>query len=290
MSEVSLFETMFESEISKIVSFLDNWFVKKETESHGLSQLNSSITYSMFSSGKRFRPLLSLLTAKALGEEEETVLAFACATELIHTYSLIHDDLPLMDNDDFRRGQPTNHKVYGEAMALLAGDALLTEAFRMISESYTQKPQLGLKAVSLLAKASGRDGMVGGQAIDIKALEGHKTSIEELKTMHAMKTGALIAVSVEGAALLSGATTEEQTRLREFGELLGLAFQLSDDVLDHQEGEEELSGFPLVMGVEETKAYLQEVTKKALESLEGFGDSAEALKKVVEFNINRIDF
>lgn len=288
MSEVQKIEQLFSSEINSIVSYLEEWFPKVSEESYGMGQLHSSVRYSIFSSGKRFRPILSLLTARALGQDEKYVVPFAVATELVHTYSLIHDDLPLMDNDDFRRGRPTNHKVYGDAMALLAGDALLTEAFSVVSENYLEDANKGLRATALLAKAVGLHGMVGGQAIDIKALEGHQVEFDELIRLHNMKTGALIAVAIEGAAVLSGASVKEQKALKDFGLKLGLAFQVADDILDHREDGEELSGFPKIIGLSETEEYLKKITEEAKDLLDGFGDRAVDLLKITEFNYNRV--
>ncbi len=174
----------------------------------GIQKLKDSMSYSLSKGGKRFRPVLALMIAESFAVHPQRILPWAQAVEMIHTYSLIHDDLPCMDNDDMRRGEPTNHKVYGETTALLAGDALLTEAFAVLATAFRQEGELGLKLVGLLAEAAGLLGMVGGQAID---LENQKLmpGLDELKKMQEMKTGALIRVSAEGAALVCGLPGEK---------------------------------------------------------------------------------
>ncbi len=207
------------------------------------------------------------------------------AIEMIHTYSLIHDDLPCMDNDDLRRGSPTNHKVFGEPMALLAGDALLTEAFRVISQYFETEPHIGLKLTALLSEAAGVLGMVGGQAIDIQS-EKNQRSLQEANLMHALKTGALIRVCTEGAALVCGLPVEKIQQCRSFGENLGLAFQLKDDLLDSQELIEPGS-FPALLGIEETKTYLREVSDQALMCLSKMEVSQGLLRELVDYNQTR---
>src|SRR4051812_43647285 len=189
-----------------------------------LERFWESMFYSLLSDGKRFRPVLSMLTAKAFQKPYEVVLPLAAAVELIHTYSLIHDDLPLMDDDDVRRGRPTNHKVYGEAMALLAGDGLLTAAFSILAQSASPH---AITAVHLLSEAAGPRGMVGGQVLDIESKSPDADLLEEI---HQRKTGALIQVSVEAAAVMCGGTPEQQKAMAEYGGHLGMAFQLADDL------------------------------------------------------------
>lgn len=251
----------------------------------GVRKLKESISYSYSRGGKRFRPVLSLLIAESFAVHPQKVLPWALAVEMIHTYSLIHDDLPCMDNDDFRRGEPTNHKVYGETTALLAGDALQAEAFHLLAKSYSDDPALGLKLVHLLSQASGFSGMVGGQAIDLE-FQQHRPQLEELTKMHEMKTGALIRVSAEGAALICGLPEDKVKAVKEFGEHLGLAFQIKDDLLDAQE-KDEPGSFPSVIGKAETQALLASISKRAIDCLQMLGIPQGPLVELIEYNSNR---
>lgn len=247
-----------------------------------LEKFWESMFYSLLSDGKRFRPLLSLLTARAFGKTMESVLPLAAAVELIHTYSLIHDDLPLMDNDDMRRGRPTNHKVYGEAMALLAGDGLLTAAFSVLAQSSSPN---AIQAVHLLSEAAGPRGMVGGQVLDI---DSKTPDLELLEEIHKCKTGALIRVSVEAAAVLCGATPEQQSALAEYGANLGLAFQLADDIQDFNPEKPEKISFCTLLGAEKTRERLVQVSEEALEALFIFPDSADPLRHMIQMNSERV--
>lgn len=249
-------------------------------------ELRKSMLYSATNGGKRFRPVLSLLVAELLGSTEEKVLPFAIAVELIHTYSLIHDDLPCMDNDDIRRGKPTNHKVYGEDFALLAGDALLTEAFFILADSYGDTSFLVAQLTKLLSSAAGVRGMVGGQAIDLRA--GHKKfTIDELTQLHLLKTGALIRVAAEGAAVIAGAKPSQIESLQKFGEGLGLAFQVADDILDHGEKDQDARSFTGILGVEATQEYLNKLSSDIRTELRKVSPSAALLEYLVDFNQNR---
>ncbi|WP_078382687.1 polyprenyl synthetase family protein [Sutcliffiella halmapala] len=207
--------------------------------------LLNSMKYSLKAGGKRLRPILVLATLNSFGKQEDIGLPVACAIEMIHTYSLIHDDLPSMDNDDFRRGKPTNHKVYGEAMAILAGDALLTYSFEVMEDLVTK----GIPAntiVSLvmeMAKAAGPTGMVGGQVADMEG-EGRSLTLAELEYIHRNKTGKLLGYSIHAGAVLANATKAQQEILKEFSDHIGLAFQIRDDILDI-EGEAEKIGKPI---------------------------------------------
>ena len=214
--------------------------------------LQESMAYSLRAGGKRLRPALFLITSELYGLESEKVLPFAAGIEMIHTYSLIHDDLPAMDNDDYRRGRLTNHKVFGEAQAILAGDGLLTEAFAMMCRVGGDVPaERILAAVGLTAEAAGIGGMVRGQTKDIQA-EGKSLSLEELRSVHYDKTGALIRLSVMAAGILSGAGEEDLNVLMNYGDRLGLAFQIIDDILDHESTFEEL-GKPIGSDEENNK-------------------------------------
>jgi geranylgeranyl diphosphate synthase type II len=238
------------------------------------ARLAEGMRYSLEAGGKRVRPILCLLAAEALGGSAEAALPGAIALEFVHTYSLIHDDLPAMDDDDLRRGRPTNHKVFGEGPAILAGDGLLTEAFAVLAESGRAD------AVALLAEAAGWRGMVGGQALDLEGEEltrqGRPYDLAHLQTIHRLKTGALLRVSCELGGLLAGAGADQRQALRAYGEALGLAFQIQDDILDatsteatlgKRAGKDEGRGkitYPSLLGLDGAKAALFEATEKAL--------------------------
>jgi len=281
-----------------INSALDKWLPLP----HGPSgPVVDAIRYSLMSGGKRIRPILLIAAAGATGGDQKALLPAACAFECIHTYSLIHDDLPAMDNDDLRRGRPTCHKVYGEAIAILAGDGLLTYAFELMCKpELTQNisPLLLKDAVFLLAKAAGVSGMVGGQTADI-LMEGQPVDAEALSFIHSHKTGSLIQTSVEIGGLLGKASDEELYYLKRYGESLGLAFQIKDDLLD-VEGDQEILGkpvgsdnrnfkatYPALFGLKETKRRAQELLEKALSELECFDDRAEPLRSIARYIIKR---
>ncbi|MBU8725623.1 polyprenyl synthetase family protein [Bacillus pumilus] len=203
--------------------------------------LKSSMLYSLKAGGKRLRPVLVLALLNAYGKNEEDGIPVGCAVEMIHTYSLIHDDLPCMDDDDLRRGKPTNHKVYGEATAVLAGDALLTESFRLITSQLSSSVSADkkLRIVDELVKSAGALGMVGGQFDDMEA-EQKQVSLAELESIHARKTGKLLTFSVAAGAMLAGASDDEIEKLREFSYHIGIAFQIRDDILDLEGSEEKI--------------------------------------------------
>lgn len=278
-----MFEQIFKSELEAIEQHLRAQL--RQGFACPLPQLErfwESMEYSLHTGGKRFRPLLSLLTAKALGAPVERVLNLASAVEMIHTYSLIHDDLPCMDNDDFRRGKPTNHKVYGEAGALLAGDALLTLAFGVLA----QVPSAATaEAVSLLSEAAGPRGMVGGQVLDV---EHNLPEADLLMQIHARKTGCLIRVAVEGAAVLCEANPASRGALRAYGEQLGLAFQLADDLEDYDPQKPEKISFASRLGVAPTRDKLAAVSAEALANLNTFGNKADGLREMIRLNETRV--
>lgn len=274
MSDVQVFE-----------SFLDAHFRSRE---NALAKpLIEAMCYSLKNGGKRFRPQVVFAAAKMLDVSFDQVVALAAAIECIHTYSLIHDDLPTMDNDDIRRGQPTNHKVYGEAKALLAGDALLTEAFFILAQNYSQSADVGLELVRLVSEAAGTSGMVAGQVEDIRMQSCGAASEAQLLAMLELKTGALIRVCVEGVAVVSRASTVDRSSLRHFGAQLGLAFQLADDLLDYDPAAIEKSGLPAVIGVEATKNKLQTITNDALQALKKYGTRSADLQVLVKINQQR---
>ena len=238
--------------------------------------LQESMAYSLRAGGKRLRPSLFLMTAELYGLESAKVMPFAAGIEMIHTYSLIHDDLPAMDNDDYRRGRLTNHKVFGEAQAILAGDGLLTEAFAMMCRVDKSIPASRvLSAIALTAENAGINGMVRGQTKDIQA-EGKSLTLDELRSVHYDKTGALIRLSVIAAGILAGAGEDDLKALMNYGDCLGLAFQIIDDILDHESTFEEL-GKPIGSDEENNKTtYITllgiEGAKKAAEYAAGEAD------------------
>ena len=197
--------------------------------------IHRAVRYSLFAGGKRIRPLLVLATAEAVGGAAADVLPLACAVEMIHTYSLVHDDLPAMDDDDLRRGKPTSHKVFGEAIAILAGDALLTRAFHLMAEvpanATAETVRRRLDAIAVVGEAAGTTGLIGGQVLDLES-EGRAIEAALLERLHRAKTGALLSACVRGGALLAGAAADERARLDAYASAIGLAFQVVDDVLD----------------------------------------------------------
>lgn len=265
------------------------------------TSLYMAMNYSLMAGGKRIRPILCLAGADAVGGKIDPVLPVACAIECIHTYSLIHDDLPAMDNDDFRRGKPTCHRVFGEALAILAGDALLTEAFAIIANSgltYKGDAREYLKIVYDIARAAGPAGMVGGQVMDIEG-EGKELSLTILQKMHERKTGALIKASVACGAYLGGGTKGEISALETYGGHLGLAFQIADDILNVV-GDMELMGkrtgsdasrgkstFPAILGLEESKRRLEEEVLKSLEAISSFDEKADPLRHLAKYVMER---
>lgn len=270
-----------------LASFLDHHFSAKGEFPIGHGVLLESMRYSLLQEGsKRFRPVLAMLTAEALGQPAPRVLPLGAAIECIHTYSLVHDDLPAMDNDDFRRGQPTNHKKFNEATAILAGDALLTEAFQLLADNYSGEPQLALKVIAEVAKASGLHGMVGGQAIDM-ASKKETIHLEELQLMHRWKTGALIRLSAVGAGLLCRATERQMVDLTKYSESLGLAFQVADDILDYDPEKIEPGSYPALMGVDDTRLFLDQLTESCLSQLRQWPASAEPLRQIALYNRSR---
>jgi geranylgeranyl diphosphate synthase type II len=264
-------------------------------------QIHEAMHYSLGAGGKRLRPILALAAAEAVGGKAKEVLPLACALELIHTYSLIHDDLPAMDDDDWRRGKPTCHKVYGEAIAILTGDALLTEAFRLLTRRDLMKgisPLRRLRAINLLAEAAGSLGMIGGQTMDILS-QGKPVEKELLEYIHRHKTGALMIASVCAGGLLGGASESQLKALAAYGENLGLAFQIKDDLLDVQGkkgkmgkavGKDAARGkatYPALWGVAGACRRAEELIQKALEALAPFNRHAQPLRAIARFVLER---
>lgn len=251
----------------------------------GMRSLHEAMGYSALSGGKRVRPVLGLLLAEAWGVKPQRVLPWVVAVELVHTYSLIHDDLPCMDNDDERRGRPTSHMVFGEAGALLAGDTLLTEAFGYVAFQYEAEPEKAIRAIRLLSEAAGFWGMAGGQALDIEA-QKLLPDKDLILDMHSRKTGALFRLICEGVAVFCGVHPETQAACRQFGASLGLCFQLADDILDSTP-EIEKGSLPELIGVEGTRAILVSESQKALSCLETIEITQGPLVEIVKWNQSR---
>jgi geranylgeranyl diphosphate synthase type II len=291
------FESYLAQRQQRIERFLDRC-VPPARPSDRLAQ---AMRYSLFSGGKRIRPILAIAAGEAVGGAVAPILPFACAVELIHTYSLIHDDLPAMDDDALRRGKPANHIVFGDALAILAGDALLTEAFVVMAQAAARsaaRRDAALQVLTEVGQAAGARGMVAGQAADIAA---EKTAIDlpAVELIHVRKTGALIRAAVRAGALLGGARANQLRRLTRYAEFLGLAFQIADDILD-AEGSPEETGkatgrdrvrqkatFPAVLGLPDTKRRAQELLANALRELQRFDERAEPLRQVARFVVER---
>ena len=264
-------------------------------------KLHKAMRYSVFAGGKRIRPVLVMASAETFGGLTDSTIDIACAVELIHTYSLIHDDLPAIDNDDMRRGMPTCHKVFGEALAILAGDALLASAFDVMANTHASTDEerlLLLKTIQEIARAAGSTGMVGGQVLDIES-EGKDVAFPVLEYIHIHKTGELILASIRAGAIMKNAGDKELEAMTRYGEAIGLAFQIADDILD-VEGNKEDTGknvggdakkekvtYPSILGIEESKKRARELTDIALASVEGFGKKAEPLREIAKYIVAR---
>jgi geranylgeranyl diphosphate synthase type II len=260
-----------------------------------------AVRYSVFAGGKRIRPILCMASAEAVGGNVESILPVACSLELIHTYSLIHDDLPAIDDDDYRRGRLTSHKVFGEDIAILAGDALLTEAFRLMSERTLMDkipPEKLLAVIHDVAEAAGYFGMVGGQVVDVQS-EGKEVDSEVLNYIHTRKTGAMITVAVKAGVLLSNAGEVELNALISYGRHVGLAFQIADDILN-VEGDKVLLGkctgsdakrgkvtYPALMGLDASRKKAADLVESALLAIQNFDHRAEPLRMIAGYIVER---
>jgi geranylgeranyl diphosphate synthase type II len=261
--------------------------------------IHQAMRYSLFAGGKRIRPILCIEAARAVADCPEGVEAAACALECIHTYSLIHDDLPALDNDDYRRGKLTCHKIYGEAMAILAGDALLTIAFQTLAQLPDIDAGRKVRMIAELSTAAGTvGGMIGGQVADLEG-EGKPPDAALLDTIHRAKTGALLRASVRIGAIHGGASTEQLEALSRYGEHIGLAFQIVDDILDVEESSEALGKtagkdahqhkitFPAVYGLEKSRAMANVECDRAYQALEQFGNRAHRLREIADLIVHR---
>jgi geranylgeranyl diphosphate synthase type II len=262
----------------------------------GPRRLREAIRYSLLASGKRIRPLLVLAAGDVVGAPRTATLPFACGIEMIHTYSLVHDDLPAMDDDDLRRGRPTSHRVYGEGLAILVGDALLTEAFATMTTARGVPAPRIVGALACVARAAGEVGMVGGQALDLAA-EGADLPLDELRAIHAAKTGALIRASVDVGAILGGARPAVRRAFGRYGGALGLCFQITDDVLDAAEsvagasrdGERGKATYPAVLGMAEAERHAHRAARQARAALARFGAKASVLEYLTRLVETRIE-
>ena len=258
----------------------------------------NAMNYSLFAGGKRVRPIMLIAAADSISNDGEKFLPVACALEMIHTYSLIHDDLPAMDNDDYRRGKLTNHKVFGESTAILAGDALLTHAFDVITRQENVEPKILIAVIREISVAAGIGGMIGGQSIDIQS-EGKLIDMPTLKKMHLGKTGALFKAAIRSGAILAGASDTQLDALTKYAENFGLAFQITDDILDVI-GDEKNLGKPIgsdaknnkstyvtLTSLDEAKKLAEKSVEDAVDALKIFGNEADFLRDLVKYLIGR---
>ncbi|KAB2653644.1 MAG: polyprenyl synthetase family protein [Verrucomicrobia bacterium] len=261
-------------------------------------RIHEAMRYSLFAGGKRIRPALCLAAAEACGGNWKSALPAACAVECIHTYSLIHDDLPAMDNDDFRRGKPTNHKVFGEGIAVLAGDALLTQSFELIAQTKPTSRYKVSQQVLELAKASGSLQLIAGQVVDLQS-EGKPISIKELRYIHERKTSALLCCSARLGGMSANCTPSQLKALTDFGYHVGLAFQVIDDILDITQTSDQLgktagkdqaaqkATYPSILGLTKSRRIAKQLTAKAFLALKPFRNKAIALESLADFLLNR---
>jgi len=260
--------------------------------------IHEAMRYSVFAGGKRLRPVLTLAAAEACGGDIEDALAAGCAVECIHTYSLVHDDLPCMDDDDLRRGRPTSHKVYGEGIAVLAGDALLTIGFDILAQAQPVRRYPGTALIRELATAAGSRWLIAGQVMDLEG-EGRKVTANELKFIHRAKTAALLTTALRLGGMSVNAQEEEVEALTEFGQALGLAFQVIDDILDVTQTTAKLgktagkdvaatkATYPAIFGLEKSRAEAHRLTKAAHDALEAFGPRGQRLRELADYLLQR---
>jgi len=277
---------------------LENFLSERLDSLAGSSRLAQAMRYSLMAGGKRLRPSLCLAAGEAVGGNAQMVLPIAGAIEMIHTYSLIHDDLPAMDDDELRRGQKTCHVAFDEATAILAGDALLTLAFQVLADMPASRAEQALKVIRLIASAAGPSGMVQGQMLDMQS-EGRQLTLRDLQHLHALKTGAMIEAAPVAGAIAAGGDSAAVNALGAYGKAIGLAFQVVDDILN-VEGDPVVMGkaagtdrsrrknsFPALLGLEKSKEFAQNLVQSAVEALSGFGSEAEALRAIARYVIER---
>lgn len=284
---------------ARIDAALDRYLPKETELPHSV---HKAMRYSVFAGGKRVRPILMLAACQAVGGDTGRAIPTACAMEMIHTYSLIHDDLPAMDDDDFRRGNPTNHKVFGEAIAILAGDALLTEAFKLTSDPrFAGECDAAARILVIheIATCAGSYGMVGGQVVDMESEGKPDIDLPTVQYIHIHKTGALIKASVVAGAIIGGGNAKALAAITRYGEAAGLAFQIADDILDIEGTTEEIgkdSGsdqargkatYPAVIGLADAKVEAQNMMDEAMQALQIFGPEADPLREIARYIVNR---
>ncbi len=270
-------------------NWLSEYFERSAAKKNYVDLLFRSKGYSLRNGGKRFRPYLAAEVFQIWQQDLTLIRHFCLAIEMIHTYSLIHDDLPCMDNDDFRRGEPSNHKVFQEDIALLAGDALLTESFYLIATERNLPAEVRIRLVELVSEMIGSFGMVGGQVLDMKATSDIK--IEQLEQIHQLKTGCLIRAAAVGGAVMAGATEKEVQHIAQFAEHLGMAFQIKDDLLDIRDNEQDFKNYVSIIGLIPAQEQLDLHSQLALERLEYFKNDSTALirlKELVKENQRRM--
>lgn len=285
--------------IALVDQALDHYLPAEEKRPQSI---HKAMRYSVFAGGKRVRPILMLAACDAVGGRIEQAMPAACAMEMIHTYSLIHDDLPAMDDDDFRRGRPTNHKVFGEAIAILAGDGLLTEAFKLLSDislAVDVDSNNRIAVIHEIATCAGTLGMVGGQVVDMESEGKPEMDLPTVQYIHTHKTGALIKASVVAGALMGGADPQQLAAIRRYGKAAGLAFQIADDILDIEGTTEEIgkdagsdeargkATYPAVIGLTAAKQEAIAMMNEAFEALEPFGAAAEPLREIARYIVER---
>lgn len=278
-------------------NFLKSYLNSKRRQRGCPRLLKEAMAYSLMAGGKRIRPILTIASYEALGGRSKDVIPVASSLELIHTYSLIHDDLPAMDNDDFRRNMPTNHRVFGEATAILAGDALLTEAFHIILQTrISHETTVGV--LNELTQACGPAGMVGGQLIDIM-LEGKRAKKKDIVYIHTHKTGAFIRASVRIGAIMAGASSDELRAITRYGDKIGHAFQIVDDILDVTGTSEDMgkttgsdavrgkNTYPSIFGLEESRNIARRLVNESLRAIDGLDGRAEPLREIARYILER---
>ena len=268
--------------------WLEHYLTDCKRNSYHFPKLLESQAYSLLSGGKRFRPFLAFLVGEMLKVPAEKLRTHCLAVELVHTYSLIHDDLPCMDNDDVRRGKPTNHKVYGESLSLLAGDGLLSDVFYLLSSDHSLSFETRTKLISMLSLQIGSFGMVSGQAQDMAA--DSNLTVDQLKTMHNLKTANLIEAAAVGAAIVAESNDELAQQVMEYAHCLGMAFQIKDDILDEKSQTEKHKSFVGILGRERAEAELENYNRRAMQSLErleDWGKKTVDLKELLKVNLDR---
>ena len=289
------FKTYLDARCTAVDAALDRFLPAKDEKP---ATIHEAMRYSMFAGGKRLRPVLVLAAAEACGGDEDAALPAACAVECLHTYSLIHDDLPSMDNDDLRRGRPTSHKVFGEAMAILAGDALQAFSFELLCHMPRTEAYSGTDYVRELAQAAGSRHLIAGQVMDLEG-EGRALTLDELRAIHEGKTAALLTACTRLGGMAANASAAQLEALTRFGRALGLAFQIIDDILDVTQTSEKLgktagkdvaaakATYPAILGLDNSRAEAARLTAQAHEALEIFGPAGRRLREIADYLLGR---